>query len=170
MKTLTTLILLLLAMNISAQDINKKIADPSRNKTVLINECTREGLTAFPEFEERYAIEYPAYVPDSLTLDSLKPLIKEQKITIVLGTWCGDSKLQVPRFFKILDALQVSEKNITLICVDVHKKAENGLIDPLKIERVPTFILYEKGQEIGRIIESPKISLEKDLLLILSKK
>ena len=157
-------------MNISAQDINKKIDDPSRNKTVLINKCTREGLTTFPEFEERYAVEYPAYVPDSLTLDSIKPLVKERKITIVLGTWCGDSKLQVPRFFKIMDALQVSEKNITIICVDGHKKAENGLIEPLKIERVPTFIVYQKDQEIGRIIESPKISLEKDLLLILGEK
>jgi len=36
-------------------------------------------------------------------------------------------------------------------------------IDNLDIKRVPTFIIYENGEEIGRIIETPKKSLEKDL-------
>jgi hypothetical protein len=37
------------------------------------------------------------------------------------------------------------------------------------VERVATFIVYRNGREIGRIIESPGISLEKDLLKILQK-
>ena len=38
----------------------------------------------------------------------------------------------------------------------------------MEIELVPTFILDYNGEEIGRIIESPEESLEKDLLRIIS--
>ncbi|WP_225872610.1 thioredoxin family protein [Pedobacter frigoris] len=149
--------------------MNKKIEDISRGKTVMINKCTRDALISFPDMKPQYDIEYPTYKPDSVTISRLIPLITEKKVTIVLGTWCGDSKLQVPRFIKLMDVLKVNENDITFICVNGAKKAENGLIDNLNITNVPTFILYEKEEELGRIIESPKTSLENDLLLILEK-
>lgn len=170
MRKISTLIILLFAINASAQKMNKKIEDPTRNKTVLINNCTREGLVSFPEMKASYDVEYPAYQLDSLSIDTLKPLIKDKKVTLVLGTWCGDSKYQVPHFFKITDALGIPEKDINIICVDGVKKAENGLLDGLDIQRVPTFIFYEEGKEIGRIIERPLATLEKDMLTILTKK
>jgi len=157
-------------MNTSAQQLNKKIMDPHRNQEILINLSTRPVLMEFPGFKERYDLEYTNYKTDTVTLIAIKPLMKDKKVTLVMGTWCGDSKLQVPHFYKIIDDLSIPEKDITLICVDGTKKAENGLVDKLNIERVPTLIIYENGKELGRIVESPKISLEKDLLEILSKK
>ena len=170
MKKLITAICLLFSIQAGAQEINKKIQDPSRNKEVMINTCTRAGIMEFPEFKTMYDAIYPDYKPDSITLEKLDPLLKTIHITVVMGTWCGDSKLQVPHFCKIIDALAVPEKNITLICVDGNKKAENGLIDKLNIERVPTFILSKDDKELGRIVESPRKSLEQDMLDILTKK
>ena len=158
-------------MNVSAQEINKKIHDQARNKDVLINVCTREGITTFPEFKEMYDPIYAAYVPDAATLIELKKLVKNEKIKIVFGTWCGDSKVNVPNFFKVLDALHFKEKNVEIIAVDGNKKAENGIIDGLDIQRVPTFIVFDKkGKELGRIVEHPKVTLEADLLEIYKKK
>ena len=170
MKYIILLLSLSIVMNTSAQQVNKKIMDPNRNQEILINLSTRPVLIEFPGFKDRYDLEYPNYKTDSLTLVAIKPLMKDKKVTLVMGTWCGDSKLQVPHFYKMIDDLSIPEKEVTLICVDGTKKAENGLIDKLNIERVPTFIIYENGKELGRIVESPKISLEKDLLEILSKK
>lgn len=170
MKRLITAILLLFAMNANSQEINKKVQDEAGNVTGLINVCTRAGLETVPEMKQRFDIEYPNYQPDSATLAALKPLLKYKKIMIVMGTWCGDSKLQVPHFYKILDQAGIKEKSVTLICVDHSKKAENGLTDNLNILRVPTFIIYEKDKESGRIIESPVETLEKDMLKILVKK
>lgn len=158
-------------MNVSAQEVNKKIHDQARNKDVLINVCTREGLTTFPEFKEMYDPLYAAYIPDAATMIELKKLVKKEKIKIVFGTWCGDSKVNVPNFFKVLDNLQFKEKNVEIIAVDGAKKAENGIIDGLNIQRVPTFIVYDKkGKELGRIVEHPKTTLEGDLLAIYQKK
>ncbi|WP_293789068.1 thioredoxin family protein [uncultured Pedobacter sp.] len=158
-------------MNVSAQDLNKKIHDEVHNKDILINACTREGITTFPEFKEMYDPLYEAYVPDAATMIELKKLVRNEKIKIVLGTWCGDSKANVPNFLKILDALHFKEKNVEIIAVDGNKKAENGLLNGLDIKMVPTFIVFDKkDKELGRIIEGPKTTLEGDLLEIYKKK
>lgn len=171
MKNIISAILLLFAMNVSAQELNKKMEDPNRHKEVMLNICTREGITTFPEFKESYDSNYATYKPDSTSFAQLTELLKDKKITIVLGTWCGDSKHQVPDFLKVMDALKVNENKITYICVDGNKKAENGLIDNMKITNVPTFIFTDKkGVEVGRITERPKETLEKDMLIALSLK
>ncbi len=157
-------------MNVSAQEVNKKIHDKVHNKDILLNACTREGLVSFPEFKEMYDPLYEAYVPDAATMIELKKIAGKEYIKIVLGTWCGDSKVNVPNFFKVLDALQFKEKNTEIIAVDGYKKAENGIIDGLNIQNVPTFIILDKkGNELGRIVEHPKTTLEGDLLAILKK-
>ncbi|KQR71278.1 thioredoxin family protein [Pedobacter sp. Leaf176] len=170
MKYPLSIILIILAMNVSAQEVNKKIHDTVHNKDILINACTREGVVAFPEFKELYEPLYAAYMPDAATMIELKKLVKKEHVKIVFGSWCSDSKVNVSNFLKVLDALQFKEKNTEFIAVDGNKKAENGIIDGLDIKMVPTFIIYDKkGKELGRIIEHPKTTLEGDFLAILQK-
>lgn len=171
MKNILTGLVLLFALNAGAQEINKKIEDPNRHKQVMLNNCTREGLVTFPEFKASYDANYANYKTDSTSLEELGKLIKGKKVTIVLGTWCGDSKYQVPNFLKIMDDLKVAEDKIRIIAVDGTKQAENGLIDGLNITRVPTFIFYDKKDvEVGRITERPTETLEKDMLKALAAK
>lgn len=157
-------------MSTSAQKTNKELEDPVIRRAILINNCTRHGIVTFPEMKERYEAGYRTYKIDPAILDRLKSLPFNKRITIVLGTWCGDSKLQTPHFLKIIDALGVNEGDTEIIGVDSTKKTEYGLLDKLNIERVPTFIFYEEDQEIGRIVESPQTTLEEDILAILLKK
>ena len=93
-----------------------------------------------------------------------------RKITIVMATWCSDSRREVPRFYKILDFLKFNNDNTTLINVNSAKKTSDIDISTINIQRVPTIFFYINNNEIGRIIETPKISLEKDMVNILSDK
>ncbi|WP_129713641.1 thioredoxin family protein [Pedobacter sp. SYP-B3415] len=172
MKAALILIFSLFTMTAFSQDLNRKMQDAIRNKEVLIDRCDRAGVVSFPEFKEMYDAVYPSYVPDSATTPQLKQALSAgQKITIVLGTWCGDSKLQVPHFLKVLDEAGFPAEKVSFVAVDGNKKAGKGLIDKLAIERVPTFIVTDKkGTELGRITEHPKQTLEKDLLAIVQKK
>jgi hypothetical protein len=90
-----------------------------------------------------------------------------------MGTWCGDSKQEVPRMIKILLAAGMGTSNLSIIAVgngaDMYKKSPQGEEIGLNIKRVPTLIVYEKKKEIGRFIEYPVVSIEKDLLRILLK-
>ena len=171
MKYLFTLILGVFILSTQAQEINKKLEDQIKHKQIMLNECSREGLVSFPEFKDSYDAFYESYAVDSTAVVKLHKLMKDRKVKVILGTWCGDSKLQIPHFLKITDALKVPAADITFIAVDGDKRAENGLLDGLNIQRVPTFIITDqKGKEIGRIVETPKKTLELDLLEILTPK
>jgi len=133
------------------------------------NESARRKLMESPEMKEKYDLEYPGYEPDFAAIQNLKSLLRDKKVIIVMGTWCGDSRLQVPHFYKVLDESGVAEKDITLILVDETKKAEDGLIDNLNIDRVPTFIITSNEKEIGRITEWPLVTLESDMVELINK-
>lgn len=156
-------------MSTCKQEMNKIYEDPSKGRAVLLNYCSRQAVTDFPEMKEACNVFYGGYEPDAALITELTLFCEDVEITIVLGTWCGDSKMQVPRFFKITDALGITGQHITLICTDGEKKAENGLLDHLEILQVPTFIFYRQDEEIGRIIESPQTTLENEMLNILKK-
>jgi thiol-disulfide isomerase/thioredoxin len=82
--------------------------------------------------------------------------------------WCGDSKRELPRFLKIADEAGFPPARITLYSLDRTKKSPDGMTARYGIEYVPTFIVLKDGAEVGRITESPKVSVEADLLTILA--
>jgi thiol-disulfide isomerase/thioredoxin len=84
-----------------------------------------------------------------------------------MGTWCSDSRREVPRFLRILDELNFNNELLTINYVDRKKESPEGDISSLDIKYVPTFIFYKGGKEIGRIIETPQITLESDFKNIL---
>ncbi|PKL84189.1 MAG: thiol reductase thioredoxin [Ignavibacteriae bacterium HGW-Ignavibacteriae-3] len=153
---------------LSAKEKNKISVDDKSGKPILLGLCDR---TAFADsnFSWWFDSEMDMYSVDSASLKDISVKMKIVKITLVMGTWCSDSKREVPRFYKILDLLGYDQKNLTLICVDRNKKDPAGEAEKLDIKLVPTFIFYRDSNEIGRIIETPKESLEKDLTEILLK-
>ena len=151
-----------------AQELNKVIVDEKLNKDVLVGICDRNGLGS-EVFAEYFDAGYTEYVPDPNIVKQLKKMKKGLEIVIVMATWCGDSKEQVPRFYKILDDIGFKDSNVKLIAVDGEKTAGDTDISGLGIERVPTFLFYQDGREIGKIVESPTgPTLERDMLLILT--
>lgn len=151
-----------------SQDINKKIQNNISNEEILIGLCNRQGLQSGSNakwFNDEFG--YYNYLMERSTLDSIKAIADSFQITIVMGTWCSDSREQIPRFYCILDYLKYKEKNLTLYCVDRNKKTMANETDHLDIQKVPTIIFYHKGSEIGRIIETPVKSLEKDMVKII---
>ncbi len=151
---------------LSAQDTNKIIQDEESGEPMLIGHCTR---TAFADssFSGWFKSEYKMYIPDSITVREIEYNLNDVKTTIIMGTWCSDSREQVPHFFKVMDEAGYPENDITIICVNHDKKDSSGSVDSLNIELVPTFIFYRDGKEIGRIIETPLKTMEEDLYTVL---
>ncbi len=162
--------LLLCGMNCAAQGLNQKMQDPTRNTLIMINQCTRDSVVNFPDFKTMYDSQYADYKPDEEIVNDIKSKVKDLEVAIIMGTWCIDSKVQVPHFYKILDEAGVAGNQITLICVNEQKQATDGSIDQLHVDRVPTFIIKKEGKELGRIVEFPNDTLERGLLAILSSK
>jgi tetratricopeptide (TPR) repeat protein len=145
------------------------ITDASGNPT-LLGRHPKADLQ-LPPYNAWFDKNYSDYIIDTATIDKLKPLIKGKQFEIFMGTWCGDSRREVPRMYKILEYAGVRASNITLILVDNHdstyKQSPQHEEKDKQIFRVPDLIVYRKGKELNRIIEFPVVSLEKDLLNIL---
>jgi tetratricopeptide (TPR) repeat protein len=105
--------------------------------------------------------------------EQLKPLLQNKRMEVFLGSWCGDSKREVPHMIKILQKAGIDTARLSsflLITAPAHtNKVRSTRKEGKNIHHVPTFIVYDDTKEIGRIVESPVISLEKDLLAILQQ-
>lgn len=128
-------------------------------KSLLENEQT------FPWFDSGYR----SYQPDSSAIAVLRLAAKKLHIMIFCGTWCPDTKHELPRFFKVADKAGIPDSLITLYGVDRSKHSTDGMTDRFDIMNVPTFIVTLHGREIGRIIERANESIEQDLAAIIAK-
>jgi hypothetical protein len=139
---------------------------------LLLGKQNRSVLQQEP-FAGWFNVNYDSYNVDSFTCNFIRPLLKDKTITIFMGTWCGDSRREVPRVLKMLDCCNFPMQNLQLVMVgngdSLYKKSPQHEEAGKNIVRVPTIIIEQNGSEVGRIIEFPVLSLEKDLLSILRK-
>ncbi|QHI37993.1 hypothetical protein IMCC3317_33760 [Kordia antarctica] len=160
---------LLLCQISLSQEVNQVTKD-AKGREKMLGEITKDGFTS-NTFNSWFTPNYEAYKPDEVIVKKLKRTLKKYTITVFMGTWCGDSKSEVPKLYKVLEAANFPESNLRVVGLnnvrESYKQGPNGEEKDLNIHRVPTFIVYNKrGKEVGRIVEHPVESLEADLLKI----
>ncbi|MEM7584005.1 MAG: thioredoxin family protein [Acidobacteriota bacterium] len=123
-----------------------------------------ELFDAAPSWQRR-AADYEA---SDEAVDALRKLDRETEVTVVLGTWCGDSRNYVPKLLRAIE--DADNPNLRLDLVSIHR----GFNEPAEIIRsqrvtnVPTVIVRQGEEEIGRIVETPAApTIEQDLAAIL---
>jgi hypothetical protein len=115
-------------------------------------------------FNENY-IKYQA---DSIIIDSLKQHLTGINFVIFGGTWCSDTKRELPAFLSIIHQLNFGSNQYEIWMLDIKKKSTHINPKLFNIQYVPTILILKEGKEIGRIIEKPMETLELDLLKIIS--
>ena len=127
-----------------------------------------DQLTHYP-YSTWYLKGYDEYQVHTDAINKLLDLNTESlTLKIVMGIWCPDSRREVPRFMRVVDAWHFPKDKIVFIGVDDAKQSPVVEYVNLNIQRVPTFIIYKNNIEAGRIIENPVTSLEQDMVNILT--
>jgi thiol-disulfide isomerase/thioredoxin len=160
--TVSAMILLIIACGSKDKNI---VTDEKTGKKILVGKVKRSHFE-IPEFVDSFWQEYENYQPESVIIEKIKQNDVFQ-IEIYFGTWCKDSRRELPRFFKILDAANIDQGRVSLIGLNRKKVSPRKLEKNKNIELVPTFIIYSNETEIGRIIEFPIVTLEQDLFDII---
>jgi thiol-disulfide isomerase/thioredoxin len=168
MQKIIFIVALLVCHFVNAQTI------PAIKEKNLYGIVHQDSLLQDP-FKKWFKPNYTDYHPNAELMAALKKLnLKDVTVKIFFGSWCGDSKREVPRFYKVMDSMGFNTKNIQLIALgnsdSLNKKSPTGEEKGLGIFRVPVFIFLKNGKEINRINEYPAFSLEKDIEQILNKK
>lgn len=146
--------------------MNSTVLDPNTKTSMLMGYCDKKGLEK-GVYGAYFESQYDIYKPSQIYVSKLQDKLDEYEITIVLGTWCSDSKREVPHFYKVINEAGYNDKRVKVIAVDKRKEAVLVDISDMDIEKVPTFIIYKDDKEVGRIIETPKKTLEQDLWKII---
>lgn len=134
---------------------------------ILIGTFTRDTLESAP-YNKWFIQSYKDHAIDKNSLSLVKKHLKDASITVFMGTWCEDSQREVPAFFKILDEINYDSDTVKVVTISEEKDKPEDLIKDHNITNVPTFIFVKEGKELGRIVEYPLESLEKDMIKILS--
>lgn len=161
------LLFIFLCFSFFTCEAQQKITATKNKQGHLVGIANRASFDD-PSFKTWFTQEYNYYKTDSIVIDKIKKKIKKFKIKGYMGTWCKDSRREVPRFYKILEQTGFDESDFELITVNRSKKTPDSLEAGFNIIRVPTFIFYRRGKEVGRFVEYPRESIEKDILKIIS--
>ena len=148
MKTNSILIIITLvfAFQINAQTLNQEISKDG-DTPFLLGKIDKSGLKG-SNYKSWFNKNYDDYQPNRSLIDDISSELKSYSITLFMGTWCGDSREEVPKLYKVLDAANFPMEELTLIAVSSHsnmyKQSPEHEEAGLNIHRVPTVIFYKK--------------------------
>lgn len=140
----------------------------AKEESVLVGPVTRdqvEGASA-----EWMQAEVEAQ-PDAQAAQALASIEPGAEVTVYLGTWCSDSRREVPRLWKAIDAAGGSVPfALHYVGVDHDKKEPSAALAEGDVHYLPTFIVRRGGKEVGRVVETSPNGIERDLLALLTGK
>lgn len=123
------------------------------------------GVVSSEDLLSQYAAfsaEYQTYQASEQELKGMET-IQGLSLLVLFGTWCPDSEREVSRLLKLLAQSQVKIKELTLVGVNRSKQDPEGLHRDFDLLYTPTIILLDGNKELGRIVESPVVSIGEDL-------
>lgn len=154
----------------TVQAENKTEQETSQQRDMLLGEFEKEDLQEKP-FSSWFDTRYERYSPEEASMKTIADNINDYEIKLLMGTWCGDSKREVPKLLKLLDKSDYDYDNLQMVAVDHNKTTPSKIEEELDVHHVPTIIFYKHGKEVNRFVEySQEESFEEDIALIVSGK
>jgi thiol-disulfide isomerase/thioredoxin len=138
--------------------------DSVKNQRILIGKVTQANIADSMWYRENYGGESVS----ADALNTINDFSNEVTVEVFFGTWCEDSRIWVPSFIGLIDKTELADQ-VSLVALPRSKNtAETAKLKEI-IERVPTFVFWRDGQEIGRIVETPEVSLVEDMIEVLKR-
>ncbi|MEO0321853.1 MAG: thioredoxin family protein [Myxococcota bacterium] len=130
----------------------------------LVGEVSAEQILAVPGWAE----EHDAADIDLDAAQALREVPPGATVDVFLGTWCSDSRREVPRLLRALSHQGTVPFRVRYVGVDRALDEPAALLAGERIRFVPTFIVRRDGAEVGRVVESAPRGIEVELHALLS--
>lgn len=169
-RTVNTILILILSFQLYSQNLNTEITE-NTDAPYLLGKIDKSGLEG-DNYKSWFTKNYNDYEPNTTITKTMSSELKNHTITLFMGTWCGDSKMEVPRLYKVLEACDFPMEQLTVIAVsrkpNMYKQSPQHEEAGLNIHRVPTVIFYKNDKEVNRIVEHPIETFEEDIQNIIT--
>lgn len=141
--------------------------NPTPAQDMIVGKFQKEDLQKAP-FATWFENGYEGYTPSPEAIAAIKENISDYEIVGFVGTWCPDSRREIPKFYKILDEAGYDLSKLTMVGVTRGKSTPENLEEGYDMHRVPTFIFMKDGKEVNRFVEYARESIEQDIAKIVS--
>lgn len=144
--------------------------EPPPPEPILLGPIGWDELTKLSGWQA----EYDDSEPDPAVLERLGSASGSYRIVTVLGSWCHDSRREVPRLVNVLDRLVTPVFSHEMIGVDRTRRIDDSAVAAFAgIERtvdlVATIVVFDDaGVELGRVVETADKPIEEILVEFLS--
>ena len=125
---------------------------------LLGNTTPKEFLDLCPEFQAREE----AYQPDRQALQQIASCGRDLTLEIYFGSWCPHCQQVLPKLFKCLRMADNDNLKVRMIGLPRGFGTERQVRER-EVRGVPTVIVLEAGQEVGRFSGSEKAAIETTL-------
>lgn len=106
--------------------------------------------------------------PNAEAAKKLAKVATGATVEVYFGTWCGDSRRELPRLWKAM-TLAGATVPFTLRTVAMPRdKSHRRYPEGVTVTQLPTFIVKRNGKEVGRVVETSPGGIESDLLALLN--
>jgi thiol-disulfide isomerase/thioredoxin len=142
--------------------------DSNNQSTYPAGELSWEKWQTVSGWDDHSASDY---TPNTDYINAIKSISEDRDLSYIVFTasWCPDSRSETPKMFKLFSELDIPLSSVRLFGVDREKKEPTRTYLDYDLQKVPTMIVLEDGEEIGRIVEYPIKTWEEDLLDILNE-
>lgn len=154
--------------NIATAELETGAAFTSEKEDFTLERKALNKTTWFTE-------AYHQYQPVTTAVNELGKQKDKLSFIVFGGSWCSDTKKALPKFYKVVETAHIPANKIVLYGVDHEKhsldkpKLGKTASEKYHIDRVPEFIVFYEGKEIGRLNEKPQKTLEEDMLALLAQ-
>ena len=159
-KNLLIIIAILLGYEAIGQ-INSTVVDINTKEKMLMGYCDKKGLEK-GVYGAYFESQYDIYKPASAYVSKISDKIDEYEITIVMGTWCIDSKREVPHFYKVINEAGYNDKRVKVIAV--NKKKEAILVDIDDFLKKFEKVVFDTDNTVG-----PKSISKQELMKVMNR-
>ena len=148
--------------------MNQEVKDSKTEELMLRGLLEDWQVLKNPPYATWFVSAYEAASADLGLLADLEHK-EDLRFKLYLGTWCGDTRRELPQWLKVFASWGLSPRQIDCIALDRKKQSGEAWEQGYGITRVPTLLVYRKNRYLGRITERPKKGFLEDLHDILSK-
>ena len=154
------------SLNVKRQ-LNRSVITSS-NEEMLVGRVDLSSLLEAP-YADWYNANYEGHTVDKETTQLTRNEIRFYSVKVFFGTWSLESQKHLPAFIKVMHQLKFPMSRIELVAANRQNRSFYGEEIGEKIKYLPTFIFYKNNKEMGRIVNSPVETIERDILSIIKK-
>lgn len=122
--------------------------------------------TAFKWYNE--TLQY--YRPNAELVQQFRDKAGRFNLVLFIGTWCVDSQAIIPGYISSAEEAGLPHSIFTVYATDRAKTTLENKEKDYKVTLIPTIIVMQNGQEVGRVEEYGETGLPDNALLEVMKK